>query len=390
MRAATRSASAPALSGIGNAITVGAVALSGISNVTTVVALALSGIGNVTTMVALALAGCWTGGADPVTAPTRAAPIAERPLTGVVLVWADARLYLEPSEAAPYVTLAQLPSHAAPLGAAAPMTVVSSTGAFVEVEPVEDQQCGWITFVPPSDLEHVRVFVRRDELSPVLAHPFAKQFVDGTRIALEPGVAVTHGVGGYRVAVAGDIVTLPIPDNTVGLAFRPPVERAGDPDAAPQYEVSDAPARLGPNHLRVGTALFTATVEARGNGTTLVSAHAPCRDFTLAVADGDVRSVSLGRGYGYSGHGRAASPAKMVDYLPAGTVLRSGDHAVGTTLFPIVLPALRTTPPCVDRQWTLSTDAELGPDIEPAPEASTTMHLCADPAAVVSGPLAVP
>ncbi len=351
---------------------------------------ALSGIGNVTAVAALALAGCWTGGTDPVTAPSHPAAVAEPPLAGIVLVWADARLYLEPSPSAPYVTLGRLASHARPLGAAAPMTVVSSVGAFLEVEAVEDEQCGWITFVPPSDLEHVRVFVRRDELSPVLAHPFAKQFVDGTRIALEPGVAVVHRAGGFRVALAGDTVTLPIPDNAVGLAFQAPIERASDADTPVNYEVRDAPARLGPDHLHVRTALFSATAEPHGHGTTFVQAHAPCRNLTVAVADGDVKSVSVGRGYGYSGHGRAASPAKMVDYLPAGTVLRSGDHAVGTTLFPIVLPALRTTPPCVDRLWALSTDADLGPEIEPAPDASATMHLCADPAAVVTGPLAVP
>ena len=350
---------------------------------------ALSGIGNLTMVAALALAGCWTGAPDSMAAPTRAAAATEPRLEGIVLVWADARLYLEPSIGGPYVTLAQLASHAAPLGAAAPMTVVSSVGAFLEVEPVADQHCGWITFAPPSDLEHVRVFVRRDALSPVLAHPFAHQFVDGTRIALEPGVAIAHGPGGYRVAVADNIVTLPIPDNAVGLAFRP-VDRTGEPDADPGYEVDDAPARLGPNRLRIHSPLYTATVEPRGNGTTLVSGHLPCRDFAVAVADRDVKSVSVGRGYGYSGRGRGPSPARMVDYLPAGTVLRSGDHAVATTLFPIVLPALRTSPPCVDRQWVLSTDAELGPELEHAPAASATMHLCADPAAVVSGPLVVP
>jgi len=339
-------------------------------------------------VAALALAGCWTGGTEPVTAPSPA-PVVETRLSGIVLVWADARLYLEPSVGAPYVTLGQLASHAEPFGAAAPMTVVSSAGAFIEVEPVEDPQCGWITFEPPSDLEHVRVFVRRDELSPVLAHPFANQFVDGTRVALEPGVAVAHSPAGYRVAIAGDIVTLPIPDNAVGLSFLP-VERVGEPDAPAQYEVRDAAVRLGLNRLRVRTPLFTATAEPRGNGTTLVAAHLPCRDFAIAVADRDVKPVSIGRGYGYSGRGRGPSPARVVDYLPAGTVLRSGDHAVGTTLFPIVLPALRTTPPCVDRQWVLSTDADLGPEIDPASEASATMHLCADPAAIISGPLAVP
>ena len=111
---------------------------------------------------------------------------AETPLTGNVLVWADAPLYLDAHASGPSIKVGTLDlGRDKDVGYVVPMHVVSTRGDFVEVEPTADVECAWWRLVKPDGLDNMRLYVKRADLAPVLSKPFKASHKDGSSIALQ-------------------------------------------------------------------------------------------------------------------------------------------------------------------------------------------------------------
>ncbi|MEJ7604167.1 MAG: hypothetical protein WKG01_40255 [Kofleriaceae bacterium] len=66
------------------------------------------------------------------------------------------------------------------------------------------------------------MFVKREDLAPVLVKPYAAQFPDGTKVKLSPGLPVMPTASGqYSVPVLGDRLRLSIPHASVGYLYKP-------------------------------------------------------------------------------------------------------------------------------------------------------------------------
>ena len=139
-----------------------------------------------------------------------AAPAAaETPLTGNVLVWADAPLYPDANATGPSIRVGTLDlGREKDVGYVVPMHVVSTQGDFVEVEPTADVECAWWRVVKPDGLDNIRLYVKRTDLAPVLIKPFKATHKDGSSIALQVGVPVLGG----KVAFNRGVVPVAIPD----------------------------------------------------------------------------------------------------------------------------------------------------------------------------------
>jgi hypothetical protein len=330
------------------------------------------------TILALApLTACWTGG-DSARAP------AVGPLVGNVLVWADARLYLEARDGAPFVRPGTLRRpRAASLGYAVPMRAVAERGAFVEVEATDDNDCGWISLPVPYDLAAPRLLVRRDDLAPVLATAFALDYHDGTSVELDPGVAVAPRGDAYAIELGGAEIVLPIPSDRIGRAYSR--ARSAPPASADVHQIADVDAQLGPQHLHVRGEWTAPTVTVRARDTVFPLLGA-CRVARVLVASDAVEPAEAGNIFG----GLIGDELGVgdVDFLPAGTVLRSNARVVARTAHPVAID--HADVPCLDTKWALAYDDDAHPGVVRAATERSTTHLCADRSAVLHGTLPHP
>jgi hypothetical protein len=144
-------------------------------------------------------------------------------LKGRVLVWHDATLYAEPSDQARSLQLATLDGPRKDrVGHVVALRVVSTKGAFVEVELAGDEDCTASRVVVPDDLARVRMFVRRADVAPVLVKPFARAFDDGTAIRAEVGTPlVPTEDGAFVLSLRGTPLAVDVPADSVGHAYAP-------------------------------------------------------------------------------------------------------------------------------------------------------------------------
>ncbi len=143
-------------------------------------------------------------------------------LKGNVLVWADASFYTDAADDATVVHGASLAERTA--GQVVPMKVISTTkNGFVEVEPAAELDCTWSRLQASDDLAQLHLFVKREDLAPVLVDPFVKTFADGSRVELRPGVPLAATSDGrYVVGLRGhgDVI-VELPAQAVGYAYAP-------------------------------------------------------------------------------------------------------------------------------------------------------------------------
>ena len=255
---------------------------------------------------------------------------AEAPLTGNVLIWADAQLYPDATATGPSVRVGTLDlGREKDVGYVVPMRVVGTQGDLVEVEPTADVECAWWRMVKPDGLDSVRLYVKRADLAPVLSKPFQASYKDGSRIALEAGIAVLAG----KVAFNRGVVPVAIPDSSLGLSYPPhKVAAVVKPDKR-KFLLDEA------TEVKLGTATFplgpwvAGSAERRGDRM-LVPIEARCMTAVISAPKGRVHAgVSINQGLA----GDPASAPRMLaggaerHYLPAGTKLTSekGDHVVG-------------------------------------------------------------
>ena len=143
-------------------------------------------------------------------------------LRGDVLVWADARLYVEPDVTGPSVQLSTLDATRAERpGHAFAMHVISTSGALVEVEPATGFDCTW-SRIGAAQLAKLRLFVKREDLAPVVVSRVTTTFKDRTSIDLWPGTPVVPvSKGTYAVGLFGDEPIVAIAASKIGHAYTP-------------------------------------------------------------------------------------------------------------------------------------------------------------------------
>src|SRR6188508_192448 len=110
---------------------------------------------------------------------------AEPPLKGNVLVWADAKWYVDADDKSPSIRLGELKGRA--VGRVVPAKVFGTKGDFVEVELVADG-CAWTRVT--SELAAVRLFVKRADLANLLFKPFSATYKNGSRLVLAVGLPI--------------------------------------------------------------------------------------------------------------------------------------------------------------------------------------------------------
>jgi len=277
-------------------------------------------------------------------------------LKGNVLVWHDAALLVAPADTAQSIHLAVLESRRDHLGHVLPMRVVSVKGAFVEVEPVETE-CTWSRLVVPDDLSKLKLWVRRADLAPVLAKPFAKQLPDGTGVTLRPGVPVLPTTdGAAAVALGGDELVAEIPAASIAYSYVPDKSRAVNVSAHEYSIDAKTPGMLGDQAVAIHRR--ATGVERRGEAA-IIAFDDRCSLVTLAIAGKAVREVedddtSTGPGAASCG---GNLDLRGDDYLPKQTALMAGGRQVATAAKSIY-PPIGSTPGknvCVSRRLRLET-----------------------------------
>jgi hypothetical protein len=215
-------------------------------------------------------------------------------LRGDALVWEDATFYLEPWDGGAQVRF-QTPSRGRrdDVGRTIPVRIVSSTRTFVEVEPAAALGCASRRVEVDPRVEALRLFVKRDDLAPVLTKPYSVTHPDGTGVRLAAGVPVWPTPSGlYLVSVRGDKLRLPIPHAAVGYLFAS--ARIAEPErlTGPLVQVDRMTSvRLGGDPLEV-RARWLAPKPAKQAETQLLRWSARCIDLTVAVPRAALRPGS--------------------------------------------------------------------------------------------------
>ena len=307
-------------------------------------------------------------------------------LRGNVLVWHDAKWFAEPSDTANPIALTELDgTRKDRIGHVVPMRVVSTTGAFVEVEPIDGFGCTWSRLAVPDDLAKLKLFVKRDDLAPVVTKPFSKAFGDGTTITLKPGVPVLESDGGFALAVRGDWLVSDLPSGSVGHSYVP--DRAAATVIA-GTTLAIAPgtvAAVGARSMAL-TGWEAAPVSRRG-ATTLVALEDRCTTIhaavpTAAIKDSDSdepSSLDMGTGSG-AGNGVGMLGLRDEHYIPRLAPLSIGTRVVAYAAKPIYLMSVPTgKAACIERRLRLESSI-VGLEAKPTDD---KLRLCVPKSKVV-------
>ncbi|MDI1434571.1 hypothetical protein [Polyangium sorediatum] len=300
--------------------------------------------------------------AEPQGAPLSA------PLAGSVLVWVDAPFYLAAMEDAPRLQLAKLDARKDHVAEAVPMRVVAAKGAFVEVEPLfldgaqnDVTNCAWFHLRSQFDVERLRLFVKREDLAPVVTTKFTASYPDGSKIEVLPGAPIVPLADG-RSLVGFTFAWLPVvlPAAAIGHAYVTPPKETRE-TFEPKFalhakDVGFAETRVP---LRIWLmAPLAATVEPKGAQVGF-PLSGPCGSATVLAAKAEVRAYeapgpgpSGGVGFGFGG---VLGVERW--YLAAGTALAAETGHVVTKVrreINVPKPAAGAKEVCIERSAFLS------------------------------------
>ena len=143
-------------------------------------------------------------------------------LRGDALVWEDAAFYFEPWDGGTALRFSTISRRPMEVGRAIPVRIVdASMRGFVEIAMPRRSDCTWRRLDADPRLDAVRLFVKREDLAPVLVKPYSVQHSDGTRVKLAPGLPVVPTSSGhYAIGVLGDRLRLAIPHASVGYLYK--------------------------------------------------------------------------------------------------------------------------------------------------------------------------
>lgn len=323
-------------------------------------------------------------------------------LVGSVLVWLDAPFYLSPKEGAPSLQLGKLPNRQDHVGEAVPMRVVSTKGAFVEVEtPITDSlgndvmDCAWFGLKTPHDVGRWRLFVKRADLAPVVAKKTAMTFSDGSRIEMEPGMPILPLADGkWLVGFHRVWVPAALPAGSFGFAYPtpPPPKEPRATDADEQLAETDKN-----NHvlkartigiaeteqpLRGAFAPLAVSVETKGNRVAF-PVDDVCGKLTVMADPADVKAYEPSRprdgsGWGGIGYGEAMGVEKW--FIPRQTRLVAKDGSASTTAsrdISVDKPASGAKQVCIERGPYISSAYVFGPEKQKVADAKVTLCVSA-------------
>jgi hypothetical protein len=230
------------------------------------------------------------GADDDVDVPGLDAP----DLRGNALVWEDALFYLEPWDGGASVRFSTFSrGRREEVGRTIPVRIVSSTRTFVEIEPSAEVGCANRRLEGDPRVEALRLFVKRDDLAPVLLKPYRLAYGDGTGVRIAAGMPVWPTPSGlYTVSARGDKLQLSIPHSAVGYLFgnvkAPEPER---PTGALVRVDRMTSARLGGDPFEV-RATWLAPKPAKRADTQLIRWSARCIDLTVSVPSSALRAAT--------------------------------------------------------------------------------------------------
>jgi hypothetical protein len=320
-------------------------------------------------------------------------------MKGHVLVWLDARLFLDPNDTAPSIRLATLSKERKDsIGHAVQMKIVGTSGSFVEVEPVaKDVGCTWAHIVQPKSpsITKPKLYVKRADLVPTLFRGFTLKISDGTSLAVQPGVplglaAKPDQEGKWVVSLYGEEFRIGPSDSVVGYSFTPRKV------VAPPKWKAKKPAWLDAEKVLFGFQEITLKNPwsfpkfAKKDGRALLTMRARC--LTAVVSAPLDKVVVEERLMGIPGTGTEGGTAIKVAsgpirYLPKKTPLTSetGTHVVAS----LAMDAIVTPPPADAKVVCVESHLELKQPVEMAPggasetkQAIRTLKLCAPVSAI--------
>lgn len=292
-----------------------------------------------------------------------------------VLVWLDAPLRLDPSDAAPSIHLGELAKRTA--NYVVPMHQVGMQGEFVEVEPTADIECAWSKVNVPAGLAKLRLFVKKSDLAPVVAKPFTASFKDGSRIALQPGVSVQDGL----VAFVDQVIPVDAP---TAFAYAPhPIAAIAKPGKHTVLLDEHTDVTFGGKSFQLGP-WVAASAENRGARVLFPIAVRCATAVVSAPKDHVQHDVSLGSLTGQEMPPPPLKPAHTEYHLAKGQALtsESGTHVVATLAEDRDVAKPTGAMACAD--FIVDRDEPLpeAPRPDEASRPNRTLHLCA-PAANV-------
>lgn len=279
-------------------------------------------------------------------------------LRGDALVWEDAVFYLEPWENGAFVRFATFGrSRSEEVGRAVPVRIVdSSRRTFVEVELADRSDCTWRKLVVDPRVGALRLFVRREDLAPVLVKPFAAQWSDGTKIRLGPGVPVTPTPhGDYWVALKSDKLRFSIPHASVGYLYKP--TKAAEPELTGKVVRLDrmVNVRVGEDSFQVRSSWLGPVPEKKPDQT-LLRLQTRCVDMTALVPSNALRPMDAPRTPTVPPPGASRVTGW---YIPDGAPLATPggrEIAVAADAIPVSAPAGDTT--CFDARLSIAREDE--------------------------------
>jgi hypothetical protein len=308
-------------------------------------------------------------------------------LRGDALVWEDATFYLEPWESGASVRFSTFGrGRREEVGRTVPVRIVASTRTFVEIEPSPVLGCANRRLEVDPRVEALRLYVKRDDLAPVLLKPLTLAYSDGTGVRLAAGTPVLPTPSGlYTVSARGDKVRLAIPHAAVGYLFTnarvPELER---PTGA-LFRVDRMTAvKLGGEPLEF-RASWLAPKPAKQGEPQLIRWSTRCIDLTVSVPAAALRPGSWTPPY--RPYDPTPPAAKHPQHLLRGTPLTTQagrEIAVAAEAIDVEAPAPGAGA-CFDARLAMSR-------VEDPPQGAVPklVKLCASATHVVGGPTPPP
>ncbi len=280
-------------------------------------------------------------------------------LRGDALIWEDANIYLEPWETGASFRFNMISRRRDEPGRVMAVRIVDSTlRNFVEIEAPGRADCSFRKLDIDNRIEGLRMFVRREDLAPVLVKPYQMQWSDGTRIKLAVGMPVSGTTtGDYVVPLRDDKVRLSIPHASVGYIYK--AGKVADPEL-PKEKVARLDrginVKLGDDGFTVRTTNWLGPMPDKKTESSLFKLAARCFEMTVEAPSISLRPTEVPRPYPAT----PQPPPPITGWrIRAGTPLMTASNrevAVAAKDIPVQMPAPAPETVCFDARISMLRD----------------------------------
>ncbi|MEO8700092.1 MAG: hypothetical protein ABI867_08615 [Kofleriaceae bacterium] len=280
-------------------------------------------------------------------------------LRGDALAWEDATFYFEPWDTGANIRFASFGrGRRDEVGRAMPVRIVdSSMRSFVEVELPDRSDCTWRKLDADKRIDGLRVYIKREDLAPVLVKPYAAQYGDGTKIKLGIGSPVMPTTtGDYLIAAKSDKLRLSIPHSSVGYLYK--AGKITDPElpAGKLVRVDrNANARMGDESFTIRSN-WVAAVPDKKTDVALVRWSSRCLDMTVQVPATSLRPTDAPRPV--TPPTTAVTPTSGWRIPTGAPLMTAGGREVAVASAPIAVAAPTGDTACFDARFALLRDDE--------------------------------